>query len=141
VRELLAACPETLLGRRDRSLILTGFLGGFRRSELAALQLEDVHAHGGNISIHLRRAKNDPERAGRSIVLVPSEKNESCAVRAHEDWIDAAGIKTGALYRGVDRYRNISERLNADSIPRILKRAARRALINVSCLPKTNGKC
>lgn len=127
VRELVAACPDTLLGRRDRSLILTGFWGGFRRSELAALQLEDLLIHDGNISIQLRRAKNDPESAGRSIVLVPGDKKETCPVRALKGWIDAAGLKTGALYRGVDRHGNVSDCLNPDSIPRILKRAANRA--------------
>ena len=127
IREIAMACPDTLLGQRDRSLILTGFWGGFRRSELGALQLENLANHDGNVVIHLRHAKNDPEGAGRSVVLARSERKEICPVTALENWIEGAGLKSGALYRGVDRHGNVSENLNSDSIPRILKRAARRA--------------
>jgi integrase len=108
-------------------LILTGFGGGFRRSELASLQLESLTTQGENLVIHLCRAKNDPEGAGRLVVLARCERNEICPVRAIEEWIDAAHLRKGALYRGIDRHGNISECLNPDSIPRILKRAAARA--------------
>jgi site-specific recombinase XerD len=127
IREIAMACPDTLLGRRDRSLILTGYCGGFRRSELGSLQLKDLSTHEGNIVIHLKRSKNDPEAKGRTVVLVPGERKEFCPVHAMREWIDAACLTKGAIYRGVDRYGNVSACLNPDSIPRILKRAAARA--------------
>jgi integrase len=104
IREIAMACPDTVLGLRDRSLILTGFCGGFRRSELGSLRLEDLSTRDGNVLIHLRRSKSDGEGEGRSVVFIRSEKKDSCPVRALEEWIQTADLKSGALYRGVDRY-------------------------------------
>jgi integrase len=136
VRELVAACPDSLLGRRDRSLILTGFWAGLRRSELAAVHLDNVTPHGDAVVIHVRRSKNDPEGMGRPVVLIPAGRKEDCPVRALEDWVEAAALTRGALYRGVDRHGNVSDCLNPDSIPRILKRAARRAGFPASAIAR-----
>jgi integrase len=136
IREIVLACPDTLLGRRDRSLILTGYCGGFRRSELGSLQLKDLSTHDGNFVIHLRRSKNDPKAKGRTVVLVPGVRKEFCPVRAIREWIDAACLTRGALYRGVDRQGNVSACLNPDSILRILKRAAAKAGFSSSAIAR-----
>lgn len=136
IRKIVLACPDTILGRRDRSLILAGYCGGFRRSELGSLQLKDLSTHDGNVVIQLQRSKNDPEAKGRTVVLVPCERKEVCPVHAMWEWIDAAHLKKGAIYRGVDRHGNVSECLNPDSIPRILKRAAARAELPASAIAR-----
>ena len=61
IRRMLDALPDTLAGRRDRALLLLGFAGGFRRSELAALDCQDVLATEDGLVVKLRRSKTDPE--------------------------------------------------------------------------------
>lgn len=65
VRRMVDALPENLAGCRDRALLLVGFAGGFRRSELAALDVEDVLKNDDGLVVKLRRSKTDPEGKGR----------------------------------------------------------------------------
>ena len=67
VRRMLDTLPDTLAGCRDRALLLLGFAGGFRRSELAALNVEDVIAKDDGLVVKLRRSKTDPERQGKDV--------------------------------------------------------------------------
>jgi integrase len=69
-------------------------------------------------------------------VLVPGVRKEFCPVRAIREWIDAACLTRGALYRGVDRQGNVSACLNPDSILRILKRAAAKAGFSSSAIAR-----
>jgi integrase len=128
VHALVAACPDKLLGLRDRALILIGYCGGLRRSELAAIDVADLDDRDAGIAINLRRSKTDQEGAGRS-VFIPFGSNEAtCPVRALRAWLAGAGITNGPVFRGVDRHgRVFACGLNPDSIARILKRAAARA--------------
>ena len=61
VRRMVQSLPDNLAGCRDRALLLLGFAGGFRRSELAALDSEDVLAKDNGLVVRLRRSKTDPE--------------------------------------------------------------------------------
>jgi site-specific recombinase XerD len=51
---MLALCPDTLIGKRDRALLALGFAGAFRRSELVALQLEDLAGTPGGLRVAVR---------------------------------------------------------------------------------------
>ena len=57
IRRMVDALPDTLAGCRDRALLLLGFAGGFRRSELAALDVEDVKMTEDGLVVKLRRSK------------------------------------------------------------------------------------
>ena len=59
IRRLLAACPKNLLGLRDRALILTGFAGAFRRSELCAMAVSDLCFSDSGLVINVPRSKAD----------------------------------------------------------------------------------
>jgi len=66
LRQLIGAIDRTTSqGMRDTALILIGFAGALRRSELAALTLADVEAKPGGLLLHLCRSKTDPERRGQ----------------------------------------------------------------------------
>ena len=67
VRRMVEALPHNLAGCRDRALLLLGFAGGFRRSELAALNVEDVLPSDDGLVVTLRRSKTDPEGKGRNV--------------------------------------------------------------------------
>ncbi len=67
IRRIVASCPETLLGLRDRALILVGFAVAFRRSELAAIECAHLSFTEDGLIIDLRRSKTDQEAAGRKV--------------------------------------------------------------------------
>jgi site-specific recombinase XerC len=100
VRRMVEALRENLAGRRDRALLLLGFAGGFRRSELAALNCEDVQPTEDGLVVKLRRSKTDPEGKGRDVGIPYGSTPSTCPVRALTAWQTAAGIAEGAYFGG-----------------------------------------
>jgi site-specific recombinase XerD len=135
VRRIVVACPSNLLGLRDRCLVLTGFAGAFRRSELASIYRSDLAFSDDDtgLVVHLRHSKTDQQGAGREVAIPFGEHAETCPVRALKEWLAAASITGGAVFRGVDRHGRISAHgLHSDSIGSIVKRAAVRAGIDAT---------
>jgi integrase len=127
IRTMVEALPENLQGARDRALLLMGFAGGFRRSELAALGVEDVTLCEEGLIVRLRRSKTDQEGAGRLVALPYGSNPSTCPVRACRKWRDESGIQEGALFRGIDRHGALAPApLHKDSIGLIVKRAVQR---------------
>lgn len=126
VRRMVATLPDTLQGKRDKALLLVGFAGAFRRSELVALDVGDIRANG-DVRITVRRSKTDQE--GRGLVkVIPSMRDKSvCPVTALRAWLDAAGLKSGAVFRRFNRWGVTSARLTSQSVALVVKRAAQRA--------------
>jgi hypothetical protein len=103
VKRIAAACPDTLLGTRDRALVLLGFSGAFRRSELTQiLEVDDLTFTPQGLYIRLPRSKTDQEQAGRTVAIGLGEHEESCPVRALRAWLTAARIESGPVFRAVD---------------------------------------
>jgi len=128
IRRIVVCCPETLLGLRDRALILVGFAGAFRRSELAAIDYANLTFTQDGLVIDLRRSKTDQEAAGRKVGIPFGKEEETCPVRALRHWLAESGITAGAVFRGVNRHGKLSRRgLHKDCVGWILKRAASRA--------------
>lgn len=125
---LLEALDESLLGCRDRALLLVGFAGGFRRSELVQLNVEDVSETADGLLFRIRRSKTDPEGKGSLVALPYGSTNATCPVRSYRAWIAAAAVQNGPAFRSVDRHGRVSpKRMNAGSVARIVKRAAKAA--------------
>jgi integrase len=111
---------------RDRALILVGFAGGFRRSELVALDTEDLRFVDEGLLITLRRSKTDQAGDGRRIA-VPYGPDSACPVRSVRDWIERAGIVSGAVFRSLSRTGKMgSERLSPQAVALVLKQYAKR---------------
>jgi len=111
---------------RDKALLLIGFAGAFRRSELVSIRCEDITEFAGGIEILLRRSKTDQDGAGRT-VFIPLASGVRCPVAALKDYKTIAGINRGWLFRAV-RHEQIAELpLTAQSVALILKAAANRA--------------
>jgi integrase len=128
IREMLDSLDEGLLGCRDRALLLAGFAGGFRRSELSALDVADFAETADGLVIRVRRSKTDPEAQGASVALPYGSTAATCPVRSYKAWIAASGLREGPAFRAVDRHGRVSSgRLNAGSIARIVKRAVEAA--------------
>ena len=128
LRRIIASLPEDLQGVRDRALLLAGFAGGFRRSELAALRVADLETAPDGLIVRLGKSKTDQEGQGRPVALPYGSDPLTCPVRALRAWMQQAGISDGPLFRAVDQYGLVSKRaLHADSIAYLVKRAAGRA--------------
>jgi|SRR5579871_968124 len=128
LRAIVDSLPCGLIGIRDRALLLTGFAGAFRRSELAAIRVEDVEETKEGLLVRILRSKTDPEGKGRESAIPYGSTPETCPVRAWRDWMAASKIASGPLFRHIDRHGHINPRgLHKDSIGGIVKRAAQAA--------------
>lgn len=124
LRATLAHLPDTLIGRRDRALLLTGFVGALRRSELVAIDVDDLQQRDEGFVLTLHRSKTDQEGVGRQVALPYGHDHHTCPVRAIGAWRDAAGIEDGALFRAVDRHGRVGgEQLHPGSVNLIVKAA------------------
>jgi integrase len=125
LRLMVAALPDSLLGVRDRALLLVGFAGAFRRSELVALDVRDVTVSRDGLVILLRRSKTDQEGQGRTIGIPYGSRPITCPVRALQDWLSCGNIKAGPLFRPLDRHGNIQPaRFSDRGVARVVQRAA-----------------
>jgi integrase len=128
LRRIIAELPQDLRGLRDRALLLVGFAGGFRRSELAALRVKDLETTPDGLVVRLGRSKTDQEGQGRPVALPYGSDPRTCPVRALRAWLEQSGIAAGPLFRAIDRCGLVSdEALHADSVAYLVKRAAGRA--------------
>jgi site-specific recombinase XerC len=92
LRQILAPIPSDLRGLRDRALILTGFAGALRRSELAPIRVEHLEKTKRGLRLTLLQTKGSQTDA--VIVPLPYGQTELCPVRAVTAWLEAAGITT-----------------------------------------------
>ncbi|NWB26561.1 site-specific integrase [Pseudomonas gingeri] len=119
--------PRLLRARRDAALILLGFWRGFRSDELCRLEIEHVLAQSGaGITLYLPRSKNDRDNLGRTYQTPALQR--LCPVQAYIEWINCAALVRGPVFRGIDRWGNVSEEgLHANSVIPLLRQALARA--------------
>ena len=127
VRCMVATLPESLLGLRDRALLLVGYAGAFRRSELVGLDVEDVEFSNNGLVINLRRSKTDQEGKGEVKGIPFGFRPETCPSRALAAWLDAAKIESGPIFRSITRHGHIQGRLSGRGLAKIIKRTAQAA--------------
>ena len=119
VRSMLDGCPDTLKDKRDRALLALGFAGAFRRSELVALTVADLVEAPDGLLVMVRRSKMDQEGQGQEIATPPGRKLRPVA--AVQDWLTAASITEGAVFRRVIKGVIVGAPLSSDGIADIVK--------------------
>jgi integrase len=120
--KVLEAMGTDLKASRDAALLLIGFAGAFRRSELCCLRFSDIDWLEGGILVHLPRSKTDQERIGRRIAI-PNGKTKWCPVTALQAWLTRARITEGPLFRPIEGQRQIPhERLSGEAISILIKK-------------------
>ena len=125
VKAMVAASPDTLAGKRDRALILLGFAGAFRRSELVALDVADTEETESGLRVTIRKSKTDQEGEGATIAV--ARGSVACPANALREWLAAAGIESGPLFRPVNKSGKTNEaRLTDRSVGSIVKAMVRR---------------
>ena len=107
---------------RDKSLILIGFSGGFRRSELITIDYEDLEFVEEGLKILVRRSKTDQYGEGH-IKGIPYFQNTTfCPVKALRDWINISKINRGPIFRKFNKGFVLSNtRLTAQSVALLIK--------------------
>lgn len=120
---MLQAIPaDTLLGQRDRALLLLGFAGAFRRSELVALQVADLAFEPDGVRVLIRRSKADQDGRGQEIAIPRGTKLRPVA--ALQTWLAAASITTGPVFRNVSRHGTVGDALTPQVVALVVKRHA-----------------
>jgi integrase len=128
IRAMIDAADAGIIGIRDRALVLLGFAGAFRRSELVALDVEDCAFGKDGLTVTLRRSKTDQDGTGRKIGIPYGSNPETCPVRTVQGWLEQAGIAIGPLFRAMDRHGHIrSGPLSGIDVARVVKKLAIRA--------------
>lgn len=114
---------ERLIGFRDKALLLLGFAGAFRRSELVNLDIDDLKLVRDGYVATLRRSKTDQEGEGREIAIPYGANPETCPVRTLLDWLNISGLKSGPLFRSINRHGHLgSQALTSHAVALIVKR-------------------
>jgi len=123
-----AVTPQTLKGLRDRALLLLGFAGAFRRSELVALDTDHLTAEPAGLNVLIAHSKTDQEGEGQRIAIRRVTGSPYCPVGAVADWLTVAGITTGPVFRRLKRGDGVGgTRLSAQSVALIIKELAGKA--------------
>lgn len=126
VKAMASACGDDPQGLRDRAVLLLGFAGAFRRSELAALTVEDLEETPEGMVVTLRRSKTDQDGEGQTVPV--RRGGHFCPVAAVKAWIQAAGIESGALFRAFRRGGHVQERgISAQSVRKVVRARAKDA--------------
>jgi site-specific recombinase XerD len=127
---MLAATARDPRGVRDRAILLVGFASALRRSELAALNVDDVEIERRGLVISLKRSKTDQQGAGREVGVHRGQHRVTCPVRALEAWLQVRPAGPGALFVAADLNTGVlrmERRLSGQGIAAVVKAAAKRA--------------
>ena len=125
LRLMLDTLSESPLGKRDRAILLLGFAGAFRRSELVSLDTEDVAFVQEGLTLMLRRSKTDQEGKGVKIGIPYGLREGTCPVRALREWLALLEGCPGPLFRAIDRHGRVKNgRLSDRAIALVIKRSA-----------------
>lgn len=129
IQQLVATCSvRDLDGLRNRALLLIGYAGAFRRSELVELEVRDLLWSDAGVILLVRKSKTDQRGEGKR-KAVPFVSGEFCAATALKAWLTAAGIAEGPVFRPLNHTGNgaINRKLSAQSVALIVKGAAIKA--------------
>jgi site-specific recombinase XerD len=134
---MLMRTQDTLAGKRDRALLALGFAGAFRRSELVALDVGDLEADREGLRVRVRRSKTDQD--GRGFEKTIPHGRFLRPVALVRDWLDAAGIVEGPVFRPVSRSGHVRgltgaapRRLTTQAVANIVKHYAHLAGLDAS---------
>lgn len=118
---LTAEKQKPMKAARDAALILVGFAGAFRRSELVSIRQEDITVFDHGVEIHIRRTKTQQEKG--HTVFIPCAKSSRCPVKALEKWLALGGVEQGPVFRPINRHDQITsgKALTPQSVALVLK--------------------
>ncbi len=129
VLDMVQHVPDSLLGVRDRALLLFAFSSACRRSELSAMLAGHLTEVPDGFRVMIPKSKGDQEGEGQVIAVVRGKK--ACPVAAMNSWLEVAGITEGPVFRRMRRGGVVSDdALSPQGIAQVVKRYAEKAGYN-----------
>lgn len=123
LKRMISGLPPGMAGARDKALLLLGFVGAFRRSELVSIHVEHLTFEADGLRVLLLRSKTDQEGQGATIAIPFGDRLETCPVRAVRAWLDLSCITSGPLFRAVNKSGRLQpSALGARSVALLLKK-------------------
>ena len=122
--------PEPdLAGLRDRALLLVGFVAALRRSEISALNIDDMAEHPSGLVLALPRSKTNQHGDHAELVVLPRGNSAGrCPVTVLNEWVHTVGIIDGPVFRPVSKgNRPLPRRLTAGAVNNLVQQATTRA--------------
>lgn len=130
LESMIATCPDTMIGLRDKALLLIGFAGAFRRSELVGLTLNDIDRTPEGLKITIRKSKTDQEGKGQTIAILNGTRFR--VVDILYKWLHQAGITEGFLFRRIRKGNSVQlQPLTDHAVATIIKQYASKAGLTV----------
>lgn len=123
LEQMVSYCIPTTLGVRDKAILLLGFAGAFRRSELVALTIKDIERTPEGIKVTIRKSKGDQEGKGQTIAILNGTRFR--VVDHLYMWLKQSGIKEGFIFRSVRKNGKVQDKpLMAKDVARLVKKYA-----------------
>jgi integrase len=104
LKKIISQMRPDVFDTRDKCILLIGFAGALRRSEISDLNFEDLEFVDAGVILTIRRSKTDQIGAGEKVAIPRVADSELCPVKALEKWIAVSRIASGALFRKLGRY-------------------------------------
>jgi len=126
IKEMVQLCESnSLRDIRDRAILLLGFAGAFRRSELVAINIEDISFNEKGMEIKIHKSKTDQEKQGNIKIILSAKDKPFCPITAVQLWIEKAKLKEGALFRGITKGNQIlNNRMSVNVVYNLIKECA-----------------
>lgn len=123
LKQMLREVPDNLRGVRDKAVLLIGFAGALRRSEIVALNIDDIALDPKGLIIQIRHSKTDPDSRGELVGIPYGQHKDTCPVQAYSQWLKVLNEQKGPLFRPIDRHGNIRPtRLSDKAVSLIVKK-------------------
>ncbi len=130
LRRILDLEGNTVADCRNKALLTIGYAGGFRRSELVALNRHDIEERLEGLVINITKSKTDQEKAGRTIGI-PFSRGCHCPVRLLLDWMQLCDPNQDAVFRGCAKGGSITDkRLSGEAVAKVVKASVARIGLN-----------
>jgi len=110
-----------LIGIRDKALLLLGFAGGFRRSELSGILIENIRFTDFGLVVHLDFSKTDQVGTGAYVEIVKANDSDYCPVLSVKNLIEKTGKHNGPLFYSVNRWNQPGNKLSTVTIGKLVK--------------------
>jgi site-specific recombinase XerD len=125
VLAMVETAPDNLIGLRDRALLLIGFAGALRRSEIVALDVNDLTRTKFGLQLRIRTSKTDQEGQGTTVTVAPG--GSACPIAALNQWLLAATIDQGPVFRSAFKGSHVADaRLSDRAVAEIVKTYVKR---------------
>ncbi len=117
--------PDSLIGLRDKALLLIGFAGGLRRTELSNLDCNDLEWENFGLRLYLKKSKTNQEGREEFINIMAAENELCCPVKVLKRWLVSSKTLQGALFRSINKAGVPQNRISTVTIGKKVKWAAK----------------